>query len=141
MLHWNAVAGEAATAACIAPEANPLTESRLYAMTHIAIHDALNAIHPRYASYAADLFAPPRTSVDAAVAAAARTVMASVFLDFPEPFGPACGLKGLATVERAYAEALAGIPAGIAKEEGVAIGRRAATGSSSSAGGRFRSSH
>ncbi len=125
MLHWNAVAGEAATAACIAPAANPLTESRLYAMTHIAIHDALNAIRPRYASYAADLFAPPRTSVDAAVAAAARTVMASVFADFPEPFGSACGLKGLATVDKAYARALAGIPEGIAKREGIAIGRRA----------------
>lgn len=126
MLYWNGVAGEAATAACIAPAANPLTESRLYAMTHIAIHDALNAINPRYASYAADLFAPPGTSIDAAVAAAARTVMASVFNDFPEPFGSACGLKGLATVDKAYAQALAAIPEGKPKEEGVAIGRRAA---------------
>lgn len=126
VLHWNAVAGQAAIAACISPAANPLTESRLYAMTQIAIHDALNAIRPRFASYAADLFAPPRTSVDAAVAAAARTVMVSVFSDFPDPFGAPCGIKGLATVESAYTSALARIPAGKAKEEGVAIGERAA---------------
>ena len=126
VLHWNEVAGEAATAACIAPAANPLTESRMYAMTHIAIHDALNAIHPRFASQAADLFAPPGTSVDAAVAAAAWTVMASVLDEVPEPFGAECGLKGLAVIDRAYASALAGIPSGSAKNEGVAIGRRAA---------------
>ena len=41
---WNANAGVAATAACIAPLDNPLHESRIYAMMHIAIHDALNAI-------------------------------------------------------------------------------------------------
>ena len=34
-------------AACIAPTDNPLHESRLYAMMHIAIHDALNAIERR----------------------------------------------------------------------------------------------
>lgn len=79
VLHWNAVLGDAAIAACLAPTANPLAEARLFAMTHIAIHDALNAIDPRFASYSADLFAPPRTSVDAAVAAASRTVMMSVF--------------------------------------------------------------
>ena len=34
--------GEAAIAACITPVDDPLHESRLYAMTHVAIHDALN---------------------------------------------------------------------------------------------------
>src|SRR5687768_13545895 len=41
---WNANAGEAAIAACISPDEDPLHESRMYAMTHVAIHDALNAI-------------------------------------------------------------------------------------------------
>src|SRR5262245_13326024 len=41
---WNANAGEAAQAACISPDGDPLHESRIYAMAHIAIHDALNAI-------------------------------------------------------------------------------------------------
>ncbi len=126
VLHWNAVAGQAAIAACIAPTANPLTESRMYAMTHIAIHDAVNAIRPRFAPHTADLFAPPRASVDSAVAAAARTVLVSVLSDVPEPFGAPCGLRGLATVDRAYTDALARIPAGVTKAEGVAIGEKAA---------------
>ena len=37
---WSANAGVAATAACLAPLNNPLHESRIYAMMHIAIHDA-----------------------------------------------------------------------------------------------------
>ena len=46
VIEWNANAGKAALAACIAPADNPLHESRMYAMTHVAIHDALNAIRP-----------------------------------------------------------------------------------------------
>src|SRR5207249_5378515 len=34
---WNANAGEAAQAACISPDVDPLHESRMYAMMHIAI--------------------------------------------------------------------------------------------------------
>src|SRR4051794_26332089 len=45
---WNANSGVAATKACIAPLDNPFHESRMYAMMHIAIHDALNAIDPRF---------------------------------------------------------------------------------------------
>ena len=35
---WNAVAGNAALASCLAPVDNPLHESRMYAMMHIAVH-------------------------------------------------------------------------------------------------------
>ena len=45
---WNAHAGEAAMKACIAPLDDPFHESRIYAMMHIAIHDALNAIDRRF---------------------------------------------------------------------------------------------
>jgi hypothetical protein len=45
---WNARAGEAATKACIAPLDDPFHESRMYAMMHISIHDALNAIDRRF---------------------------------------------------------------------------------------------
>jgi hypothetical protein len=125
VLHWNAVLGDAAIAACLAPTANPLAEARLYAMTHIAIHDALNAIDPRFASYSADLFAPPRASVDAAVAAASRTVIMSVFSELRDSVTAPCGARGAAFVEREYVTAVAHIPAGAAREEGLAIGRRA----------------
>ena len=48
---WNANAGAAATAACIAPLDDPFHESRIYAMMHVAIHDALNAIDRRSQPY------------------------------------------------------------------------------------------
>ncbi len=52
VLIWNANAGQAALAACLAPTGNPLLESRIYAMMHVAIHDALNAIERRSRPYA-----------------------------------------------------------------------------------------
>ncbi len=73
VLAWSANAGEAATAACIAPLTNPLHESRIYAIMHIAIHDALNAIDRRSRPYAFDGPPQPGASPDAAVAAPQRT--------------------------------------------------------------------
>ena len=52
--HRNENAGIAATEACLAPLNNPLHESRIYAMMHVAIHDALNAIDRRSRPYAFD---------------------------------------------------------------------------------------
>lgn len=126
VIDWNAAAGEAAVAACIAPLNNPLTESRMYAMTHLAVHDAVNAIERRSHSYAATFRAPGYASVDAAVAAAARDVMVAVFGNFPEPFGQACGDQGLASVNRSYTKALNAIHDGRAKTAGIEAGRRAA---------------
>ena len=54
VIAWNANAGEAAVAACISPADDLLHESRMYAMTHVAIHDALNAIDRRSRPYAFD---------------------------------------------------------------------------------------
>lgn len=48
---WNGNAGKAALAACIAPGNDPLHEARMYAMMHVAIHDALNAIDRRSRPY------------------------------------------------------------------------------------------
>src|SRR5262245_13236063 len=74
---WNANAGKAARAACLSPALDPLHESRAYAMMHIAIHDALNAIDRRFRPYAfrARAEAGPLASAEAAVAAAARGVL------------------------------------------------------------------
>jgi len=65
VLAWNANAGKAAVAACIAPFDNPLHESRLYAIVHIAIHDALNAIDRRSQPYAFRANVRRATSPDA----------------------------------------------------------------------------
>src|SRR5690242_20154237 len=40
VITWNNNAAKAALGACLAPANNPLHESRMYAMMHIAIHDA-----------------------------------------------------------------------------------------------------
>ena len=99
---WNANAGVAATAACIAPLDNPLHESRIYAMMHVAIHDALNAIDRRSRPYALDVQAEAGASPDAAVAAAARDVLVPLIAQLPlELHTQACIDAGVASVEAA----------------------------------------
>ena len=68
---WNANVREASIAACSIGGAGP-AEARMFALAHLAIHDALNGIHRHSHPYAANLHAPRWTSPDAAVAAAAR---------------------------------------------------------------------
>jgi PAP2 superfamily len=126
VIAWSANAADAAIAACLAPDNNPLHESRLYAATHIAIHDALNAIHRRSRPYA---FAPAhprrRASPDAAVAAGARGVLVPLLEQLPPPFSD-CAPASVAGVEDDYAAALAAIPDGRAKTQGVRVGQAAA---------------
>jgi hypothetical protein len=121
---WSANAGEAAIAACISPGDDPLHESRLYAMTHIAIHDALNSIDRRSRPYAFDARAQERTSPDAAVAAAARDVLVTLLAQLAVP--QSCIDAGVTSVEADYAAALRAIPDGPAKIRGVGLGRAAA---------------
>ena len=123
---WNANAGRAAIAACISPLDNPLHESRMYAMTHVAIHDALNAINRRSHPYALDTRARRGASPDAAVAAAARDVLVPLLNQIPAPFPPECGAAGVASVEADYKAALAAIPDGRAKFRGLSVGSDAA---------------
>ena len=124
---WNANAGVAATAACLAPLGNPLHESRIYAMMHVAIHDALNAIDRRSRPYALDLQAEAGASPDAAVAAAARDVLVPLIAQLPlELHTQACRDAGVASVEAAYTTALAAIPDSQAKGQGIAVGQAAA---------------
>ncbi len=124
---WNAHAGKAALAACIAPADNPLSESRMYAMSHLAIHDALNAIDRRSEPYAYDARARRGASPDAAVATAARDVLVSVLGQLQAPFPQECIDAGVASVESDYAAALDAIRDGPRKRRGLAVGHAAAT--------------
>jgi hypothetical protein len=126
VIAWNANAGEAAIAACISPVDNPLHESRMYAMTHVAIHDALNAIDRRSRPYAFSARASRGASPKAAVAAAARDVLVALLSEIPAPFPPSCGAAGVASVEADYAAALGRIPEGRAKRRGIEVGKAAA---------------
>lgn len=63
---WNERAGQASVTAGGAP-----IQNRIMAITHLAIHDALNAIDPRYESYTPQAPAAPGASAAAAVISAA----------------------------------------------------------------------
>ncbi len=127
VLTWNENAGEAATAACITPLGDPLHESRIYAIVHIAIHDALNAIDRRSRPYAFDGPGQRGASPDAAVAAAARTVLVALISQLPSELTPApCIAAGKASAEADYAVALGLIPDSQAKTQGIALGNAAA---------------
>ena len=123
---WNASAGKAALAACIAPLDDPLHEARMYAMSHIAIHDALNAIDRRSEPYAYGARAKRAASPAAAAAAAARDVLVTALGQLPPPFSQACIDAGVASVESDYAAALDAIPDGTRKRRGLAVGHAAA---------------
>src|SRR5262245_30617358 len=124
VITWNENAAKAATAACLHIIGNGLAESRMYAMVHVAVHDAVNAIDRRSRPYAFDGNVNGTASLDAAVAAAARDVLVAVIAGLPE--SPACVASGIAQANALYAAALVSIPNGPAKTAGVAVGQAAA---------------
>jgi hypothetical protein len=97
-------------------------------MTHVAIHDALNAIDRRSRPYAYDARAKRGTSAEAAVAAAAHDVLVPGLVQLLSYAAPACPdpRAGIAGVEADYVAALAAVRDGPAKARGVALGQAAA---------------
>jgi len=127
VITWNNNASAAALGACLAPTNNPLHESRMYAMMHIAIHDALNAIDRRSRPYVLKHVHARGASPEAAVAAAARGVLVPLLQQLPPPFSDCVtGAKVVEGVEAEYAAAIGAIPNGPAKRAGLAVGRAAA---------------
>jgi hypothetical protein len=127
VLTWNTNAGVAATKACIAPADNPFHESHAYAIMHIAVHDALNAIDRRYQPHTYDRKAEPGASPEAAVAAASHDVLVALFKQLPaELLKPNCIGDGVTSVEAAYTTALGAIPDGPGKMQGIAVGQASA---------------
>jgi PAP2 superfamily len=70
-VRWNRVMTDTSAAA----ETDPLTESRVFAIVQASIHDALNAIDPRYEPYRAAFAAAQGASPETAVAGAAHTAL------------------------------------------------------------------
>jgi membrane-associated phospholipid phosphatase len=105
---WNSFASN-----FVATNLPPGPQTYTLAVAHIAIHDALNAIDPRYESYE---FAgtAPGASVTAAVAAAAHDTLVQLVP------------QGAASVDAEYRAALLSVPDGAAKDAGVATGQAAA---------------
>jgi hypothetical protein len=125
VLMWNAYAGEAAVAACLSPVTNPLHESRMYAIMHLAVHDALQAIDRTAAPYAFDATVR-RASARAAVTGAAHTALTGVLDELAGVLEPSCREAALRVVDRAYASMTDGLPDGPRTERGLDLGEAAA---------------
>jgi hypothetical protein len=102
---------------------NPLFQSRILAMMHTAMHDAVNAVDRRYTPYSSLALTSPGASPEAAVAAAGRAVLADQFARLV-PFGFP---TQQAEIFAAYTTALSAIPNGTAKSLGIAAGEEAAS--------------
>lgn len=90
-----------------------LMVSRVGAMTHIAIHDALNAIAPRYQSYTFNQKDKQADPIAAVAAAAYEVLVASA----PDKKSMLDSLRAIS---------LAGIPEGKNKTHGIELGKKAA---------------
>src|SRR5687768_8599445 len=88
------------------------------AMVHAAVYDAVNAIDGGHDPYVSSPAAEPWYSQDAAVAAGAHYVLVNGGLGIPA--------ARLSTIDTAYQAALDSIPAGPAKDGGIATGEAAA---------------
>src|ERR1700760_743647 len=124
--NWNTVAVQATLTA----GENAVVQSRALAIVHVAIHDALNSIDSRYERYAFKADVQPGASVDAAVAAAGRDALVGAIavgsVGIPQFGTPATQTLAVAQVNTAYALALAAIPDGAAKTDGITLGQAAA---------------
>lgn len=118
-IKWN----ETAARVAVAGGQNPIQQTRTVAMVQAAVHDALNAIKPRYMAYYYEGPASAGASTEAAVAAASLAVLAEVLPSFG---APAQRTAALALLEEAYRTALAGIAEGQSKQDGIAVGKAAA---------------
>ena len=108
IIEWSNMAFEAAGGVA---EGHPVLASRIEAMMHIAIHDALNAIVPVYEQYAYH----PKQQCDlanpfAAAASAAHTVLKASWPD------------SASMLDAKLSESLSNIPDGPGKTKGIALG-------------------
>ena len=111
VVHWSGVAASA-----IVVGRAPASSAVLGGMVHGAMYDAVAAVEGGLKPFATGVTAPPGASADAAVAQAARDVLAA------RVPGQA------AAVQIAYDAFMASIPNGPAKDGGKAVGAAAAAG-------------
>ena len=112
VVQWNRVATDAMATA----QTDPLTESRVLAILHLAIHDTLNSLEPRYRTYASIRTTETAgASVEAAVAAAAHATLTALM--------PACK----STFDAQLGKSLDAIADEKSKGAGVKAGHEVAT--------------
>lgn len=101
----------------------PQQQSRVQAMVHIAVHDALNAIEPRYTRYTGLGPADPGASPNAAVAAAASGVLLALLGPLPDSTLKQAAIDA---IEAAYDATIGPPPYDAATQAGIDIGADAA---------------
>ena len=118
---WNAF-----NTALLTLQPSGLYETRIYAIQHAAIHDALNTIRPRYRRYTRchGVEGQSHASAPAAVAQASRDVLAALWATNVWANSPLSELQATiqGMIEDRYHAALSDIPEDEAKERGKAIG-------------------
>jgi hypothetical protein len=107
---WNVIALQAHAAS----SPNGVIRTRVLAMVHAAVHDAINAIDRRADPYAFHMRAVDTASPEAAVTAAAYTVLSALVP------------SQQTALDAAYAASLSAVPDGPAKVDGIAVGALAA---------------
>lgn len=119
---WNAVA----SGPVVVPRfGGPPLQFRALAITHLAIHDALNSIQPRYQGYNALPAAAFGASPDAAVAAAARTSLIRMIEALPpNPAEAVARAAAIDYINARYVDAIGAVDA--AEATGIAAGELAA---------------
>ena len=109
VLDWNGIAARTVTAG-----QSPFAQARLMAITQLAVFEAVNAVTGQYEPYLSDpIIAPPVTSAEAAAIAAAYKVLKNYF-------------PGNVAIDTDRTNALAAIPDGLAKTNGIDVGEDAA---------------
>jgi hypothetical protein len=96
---WNQYA--AALSLTTAPTPAPVQQTRLMAIVHVSVHDAVNGITREYETYLPAVASPKDASAEAAAIAAAYRAMSGLFGNGPFP---ALGNK---TLSQLYSESLA----------------------------------
>ena len=117
---WNEITSRASLASGLFD--HPLFDSRVFAMTHLAVHDSLNTIDRRYRPYRLEASLRPGASPAAAVATAAHHVLVNQY-GLLAAFG---FVSQKAMLDGEYAASLSGIPNGPAKDAGITVGSEAA---------------
>ena len=107
---WNATAADIV----VASKPPAAISYRTMAIVQSAVYEAVNAITRRYPPDGVALDAAPGASIDAAVAAANRAILAKL------------APSQQAAIDSAVRSALSAVPDGPAKKEGIAVGERAA---------------
>ena len=123
LAYWSEQAWRAAVFDVTPPPSGPFAfaeqrgrtrSSRVMAIFHIAVYDALNAIAKRYPGYSGPLAALPDSLPDAAIAQAAHDVLVALYT------------RQAPRLDALLKEDLARLPDCRAKQNGIDVGRRAA---------------